>query len=458
MQQELDFSKGSIPKTITRLAIPMIGAQMVNALYSIVDRIYIGHLPEVGQLALTGIGLCFPVTMTVSAFAALIGNGGGPLCSILRGEKNDDEAENVLGTSVTALVILSFLVMAVCFAIRKPLLYLFGASDNTYVYADSYLSVYLVGTLSVMLTLGLNPFINAQGFTRIGMCTVIIGAVANIILDPIFIFAFDMGVAGAALATILSQTLSAVWIVAFLLGKKNQIRLRRAKLRPRSRVLTKVTSLGFSTFIMNITESAISAVFNASLSRYGGDVYVTTMTVATSLSQVLLMPMMGFSQGAQPVTGYNFGAACYGRVRECFRFLLKFCATYAAIIWAVLMLLPGTLISIFNNDADFIATATPMIRIFFCMQFMMAFQMAPQNTFVAMGEAKKATFFAIFRKLVLLIPLILILPRLGFGIPGIFAAEPIADTVSAVTCCTTFLLTAYRKLGRLEREQQERLA
>jgi putative MATE family efflux protein len=451
MSQSLDFSQGSIPKTITRLAIPMIGAQLVNALYSIVDRIYIGHLPQVGQLALTGIGLCFPITMIISACAALIGNGGGPLCSILRGEHNDDEAENVLGTSLTALVALGLLVMVLCYAIRTPVLYLFGASDSTYPFADRYLSVYLAGTLSVMLTLGLNPFINAQGFTKVGMMTVVIGAIANIILDPIFIFVFDMGVAGAALATILAQTLSAVWIVAFLLGKRNQIRLRREKLVPKPRVLGRVTSLGFSTFIMNITESAISAVFNASLSHFGGDVYVTTMTVATSLSQVLNMPMMGFAQGTQPVTGYNFGAGCYARVRQCFRFLVQFCVTYAVLIWIVLMAVPSVLISIFNSDPDFIATATPMIRIFFCMNFIMALQMAAQNTFVAMGEAKKATFFAIFRKLVLLIPLILILPRLGFGIPGIFAAEPIADTISAVTCFTTFLLTAYRKLKQMER-------
>ncbi len=453
MSQELDFSQGSIPKTITRLAIPMIGAQLVNALYSIVDRIYIGHLPDVGQLALTGIGLCFPVTMIISAFAALIGNGGGPLCSILRGQRNDDEAENVLGTSLTALVILGLLVTVVCYAIREPVLYLFGASENTFYYANEYLTIYLLGSLSVMLTLGLNPFINAQGFTKTGMMTVLIGAVANIILDPIFIFVFDMGVAGAAWATILSQTISAIWIILFLLGKKNQIRLRLAKLKPKPRVLAKVSALGFSTFIMNITESAISAVFNATLNQFGGDVYVTTMTVATSISQVVLMPMNGFAQGAQPVTGFNFGAGCYDRVRACFRFLCKFCCTYAVCIWAIIMLIPEVLISIFNNDAAFIETATPMIRIFFCMQFIMALQTAPQNTFVAMGEAKKATFFAIFRKLVLLIPLILILPRLGFGIPGIFAAEPIADTISAVTCFTTFMLTAYRDLKRKEEEK-----
>mgnify|MGYP004453121837 FL=1 len=450
MTQQNDFSKGNIPRTITRLAIPMILAMLVNALYSVVDRIYIGHLSDVGQTALTGIGLCYPITMAIAAFSYLVGNGGGPLTSILRGAKDDEGAEKVLGNSITLLVLFGILVPLICFLIQKPVLYLFGASDATYPYAREYITIYLSGSLPVMLTLGLNPFLNAQGFTRTGMMTVLIGAVCNIVLDPLFIFVFGMGVRGAAIATVISQTVSAVWVIAFLLGKKNLIRVRRKYLRLQRDVSMRIMGLGVSTFIMNLTEAAISAVFNASLSRFGGDIYVTVMTVATSVSQLVFMPLSGFAQGAQPVTGYNYGAREYTRVKQCFWFLVKASVAYAVLAWLVLMIFPRQLIGIFNNDPTLMETAIPMFRVFFCMNFIMSLQMSAQNTFVAMGEAKKATFFALYRKVLLLIPLILILPRIGFGITGVFAAEPVADTISALTCFTTFLLTAYRKLGRME--------
>lgn len=450
MTQQNDFSKGNIPRTITRLAIPMILAMLVNALYSVVDRIYIGHLSGVGQTALTGIGLCYPITMAIAAFSYLVGNGGGPLTSILRGAKDDEGAEKVLGNSITLLVLFGILVPLICFLIQKPVLYLFGASDATYPYAREYITIYLSGSLPVMLTLGLNPFLNAQGFTRTGMMTVLIGAVCNIVLDPLFIFVFGMGVRGAAVATVISQTVSAVWVIAFLLGKKNLIRVRKQFLRLQRDVSMRIMGLGVSTFIMNLTEAAISAVFNASLSRFGGDIYVTVMTVATSVSQLVFMPLSGFAQGAQPVTGYNYGAREYTRVKQCFWFLVKASVTYAVLAWLVLMIFPRQLIGIFNNDPTLMETAIPMFRVFFCMNFIMSLQMSAQNTFVAMGEAKKATFFALYRKVLLLIPLILILPRIGFGITGVFAAEPVADSISALTCFTTFLLTAYRKLGRME--------
>lgn len=450
MTQQNDFSKGNIPRTITRLAIPMILAMLVNALYSVVDRIYIGHLSGVGQTALTGIGLCYPITMAIAAFSYLVGNGGGPLTSILRGAKDDEGAEKVLGNSITLLVLFGILVPLICFLIQKPVLYLFGASDATYPYAREYITIYLSGSLPVMLTLGLNPFLNAQGFTRTGMMTVLIGAVCNIVLDPLFIFVFGMGVRGAAIATVISQTISAVWVIAFLLGKKNLIRVRKRFLRLQGDVSMRIMGLGVSTFIMNLTEAAISAVFNASLSRFGGDIYVTVMTVATSVSQLVFMPLSGFAQGAQPVTGYNYGAREYTRVKQCFWFLVKASVAYAVLAWLVLMIFPRQLIGIFNNDPTLMETAIPMFRVFFCMNFIMSLQMSAQNTFVAMGEAKKATFFALYRKVMLLIPLILILPRIGFGITGVFAAEPVADTISALTCFTTFLLTAYRKLGRME--------
>ena len=447
MSQQNDFSKGSISRTITRLAIPMIAAMLVNALYSVVDRIYIGHLAGIGQTALTGIGLCYPITMSIAAFSYLVGNGGGPLTSILRGAKDDEGAEKVLGNSITLLLAFGILVPLVCFLVKKPILYLFGASDATYPYANAYITIYLTGSLSVMFTLGLNPFLNAQGFTKTGMMTVLIGAVCNIVLDPVFIFVFKMGVAGAAVATVISQTVSAVWILLFLKGKKNLVRVRAKNLRLERKTAGRIMGLGFSGFIMNITEAAISAVFNASLSRFGGDIYVTVMTVATSVSQLVIMPLGGFSQGAQPVTGYNFGAGEYGRVKECFWFLVKACTVYAILAWLVLMIFPVQLIQIFNSDPALLETAVPMFRVFFCMNFIMCLQMSAQNTFVAMGEGKKATFFALFRKVVLLIPLILILPRIGFGITGVFAAEPVADTISAATCFATFMLTAYRKLG-----------
>ena len=450
MTQQNDFSKGNIPRTIIRLAIPMILAMLVNALYSVVDRIYIGHLSGVGQTALTGIGLCYPITMAIAAFSYLVGNGGGPLTSILRGAKDDEGAEKVLGNSITLLVLFGILVPMICFLIQKPVLYLFGASDATYPYAREYITIYLSGSLPVMLTLGLNPFLNAQGFTRTGMMTVLIGAVCNIVLDPLFIFVFGMGVRGAAVATVISQTVSAVWVIAFLLGKKNLIRVRKQFLRLQRDVSMRIMGLGVSTFIMNLTEAAISAVFNASLSRFGGDIYVTVMTVATSVSQLVFMPLSGFAQGAQPVTGYNYGAREYTRVKQCFWFLVKASVTYAVLAWLVLMIFPRQLIGIFNNDPTLMETAIPMFRVFFCMNFIMSLQMSAQNTFVAMGEAKKAMFFALYRKVLLLIPLILILPRIGFGITGVFAAEPVADTISALTCFTTFLLTAYRKLGRME--------
>lgn len=448
MSQQNDFSTGSIPKTITRLAIPMIAAMLVNALYSIVDRIYIGHLADIGQTALTGIGLCYPITMSVAAFSYLVGSGGGPLTSILRGSKDQEGAEKVLGNSITLLVILGILIPIVCLLVKKPVLYLFGASDVTYPYANEYITVYLLGSLSVMLTLGLNPFINAQGFAKTGMMTVLIGALCNIILDPIFIFVFDMGVTGAALATVISQTVSAVWIILFLLGKKNLIRVRKKHLRLEKKTVGQITGLGVSSFIMNITEAAISAVFNASLNRFGGDIYVTVMTVATSVSQVVFMPMSGFTQGAQPVTGYNYGAGQYDRVKESFWFLTRCCVGYAVLSYLVLMFFPSALIGIFNSDPGLMDVAIPMFRVYFCMNFVMSLQLAAQNTFVAMGEAKKATFFALYRKVMLLIPLILILPRVGFGLTGVFAAEPVADTISAITCFTTFILTAYRKLGK----------
>jgi len=448
-----DFSKGSIPRTIIRLAIPLIIAQLVNALYSIVDRIYIGHMPNVGQMALTGIGLCFPITMSITAFTYLIGNGGAPLSAILRGKKDMDGAEEVLGNSVTMLILLGTVIPLLCYALRQPILYLFGASDATYPYADAYIRIYLCGSLPVMLTMGLNPFINAQGFARQGMITVSIGAVLNLVLDPIFIFTLHMGIAGAAVATVISQTVSCVWVLSFLLGKRTQLHIRRKNLRLKAPVVKKITGLGTSGFIMAITESMTSAAFTSNAQLFGGDIYVTAVTVAASIGQMSFLVANGFAQGAQPVTSFNYGAKAYARVRECYRFLLIACFACTCIIWLLLQLFMPQIISIFNSDPELIAIGTPMLRIYFLCSFGSGLRCASQNSFIALDEPRKATFFALFRKVILLIPLIFILPRVGYGIVGIFAADPIADIVSAVSCTAVFLATTYRKLKQKELEQ-----
>lgn len=440
-----DFSTGSIKKHIFSLAIPMIAAMMVNALYSIIDRIYLGHIAGDGKLALTGVGLCFPIMMLVSAFAYLVGNGGGPLVSIALGQQDKEKAEKIIGNSITLLILIGLAVTAVCLMIKKPILYLFGASDVTYPYANQYITIYIMGSIAVMLTLGMNPFINAQGFAKIGMLTVCIGAVVNIILDPIFIFAFHLGVRGAAVATILAQSVSALWVFLFLTGKKATIRIKKQNLKLDKEIVKSICALGLAAFIMNATEAAISAVFNSSLRDFGGDLYVTVMTVITSVSQVLYMPLAGFAQGATPVLGFNYGAQKFDRLRAGFVFMVKVTGAYAVLSWATTMLFPKFFVQVFNTDPDLVAAAIPMFRVYFAMNFIMCLQLSAQNTFVAIGDAKKATFFAIYRKLILLIPLILILPRVGMGLVGVFAAEPIADTISAVTCFSTFILTKYRK-------------
>lgn len=440
-----DFSQGNLKKHIISLAIPMIMAMMINAMYSIVDRIFIGHIAGEGQLALTGIGLCFPLTMIVASFAMLVGNGGGPLVSIELGKKDFDKAGRILGNSITLLLTLGILVTVVCLLIKKPILYLFGASDVTYPYANTYITIYILGSIAVMLTVGMNPFINAQGYAKIGMMTILIGAVINIVLDPIFIFAFGLGISGAAIATIIAQTVSAIWVFRFLTGKKATVRLELKNMKLDGVIVKSICALGLATFIMNITEAAISAVFNASLMHFGGDLYITVMTIIMSVSQIIYMPLAGFAQGATPVIGYNYGAKELSRVKQAFRFMVVVTLVYSTVTWSLTQLLPGAFVSIFNNSPELLEAAIPMFRLYFAMNFIMALQMCAQNTFVAIGDAKKATFFAIYRKLILLIPLIFILPRIGLGLPGVFIAEPVADTISAVTCFTTFIVTKYRK-------------
>ena len=425
-----DFSQGSVPKLIWKLAVPMIVAQVVNALYSIVDRVYIGHMAGVGQLALTGIGLCFPITMTVAAFSALIGYGGAPLSSILRGRKDADGAERVLGNSVSALCVLGILIPLACFFLRRPVLYLFGASDATFPYADQYITIYLTGSLPVMLTLGLNAFINAQGFTRDGMVTVGIGAVLNLALDPLFIFAFHMGIAGAAVATVISQTVSCLWVLRFLLGKKNLIRLRRKYLRPDWPLLGRICALGVSSFIMQITESAISAVFNANLAKFGGDIYVTTMTVGTSINQIYFMVIQGFGQGAQPVTGYNYGAGEYDRVKKLYRTSMGMCAAIMAAGTVLCLALSGQLIGLFSSNAETIAIGTSALRII-CVGFIVStISVVASGSLEGLGMGVQSLVISLCRYIVVIMPLAWLFCRL-LGADGIWNAFWVTEVITA---------------------------
>ncbi len=453
-QQKGDFSQGSIPKTIIRLAVPLMIAQIINVLYSIVDRIYIGHMEGVGQLALTGVGVAFPVITIITAFTNLCGMGGAPLFSMARGKGSDERASQILGNACSLLLILAVILMALGFTFKRPILYLFGASDDTISYADEYLTIYLMGTPFSMLATGLNPFINAQGFAMRGMLTVLLGAIINIILDPILIFLVGMGVEGAALATIFSQFVSAVWVLHFLTGKKATIRLELRRMRLSANVVKPLISLGISPFVMSMTNSIVQAMYNSSLQRYGGDVYVAAMTVITSIREVILMALHGVTNGAQPVIGYNYGAKLYRRTREGIRFMGVFCVLYTLVVWLVLLLFPGPVIHLFNNDPGLLQVGEMGVRIFFSMQILMALQTIGQNTFLALGMSRQATFFSLFRKVILVVPLILILPHLfGLGATGVFLAEPISDVIGGIACFTTMMLLVWRKLKRLEARQ-----
>ena len=442
-----DFSKGSIPKAIWSLALPMMTAQLINILYSVVDRMYLGHIPEVGRLSLTGLGLCLPIITIIMAFANLCGMGGAPYCSIYRGKGELDEAEAIMGNSFTLLLLFGVALTVVGLAVRRPLLYLFGASDDTFPYANDYLTVYLLGTLSVMVGLGMNPFINSQGFGRIGMVTVLVGAVVNILLDPLFIFVFDMGVRGAALATILAQTCSAVWVVLFLTGKKTLLRLRPPCLKLQGRRVGRILSLGVSNFTMAATNSLVQVLSNKGLQAYGGDLYVGVMTVVNSVREVISMPISGFSNGLQPVLGFNFGARQYRRVREGIRFGLTAIMLYAFVIWGITMLFPALLIRVFNSETELVNAGVPAMRQYFAVFFLFGLQLLSQSTFVALGKAKHATFFAIFRKVIVLVPFLLLLPPY-IGVDGIFWAESISQAIGALVCFATMVLTVYLPLGK----------
>ena len=443
-----DYSKGSIPKAILNLALPMTAAQLINILYNVVDRMYIGRIPGTGRLELTGLGLTLPIISILIGFANLCGMGGAPLFSICRGKGEKEEAQNIMGNSFTLLILFGVAVTAVLFAVKTPMLYLFGASDITFPYADDYLTIYLLGTLFVMIGLGMNPFINAQGFGRVGMLTVAIGAALNIVLDPIFIFVLDMGIKGAALATILSQGVSAVWVLLFLTGKKAPLKLRLGCLRLQGDRVKRILSLGLSGFFMSLTNSLVQVVCNATLYHTGGDLYVGVMTVVNSVREVVTMPINGLTNGSQPVLGFNYGAREYRRTRQGIRFTAAVTIGYAVVVWAVTMLLPGPLILIFNDSPELIEAGIPAMRIYFSLFIVMSLQIAGQAVFVALGRAKQAVFFSLLRKAIINAPLTVLL-AMWIGTTGVFAAEAASQLIGGLACFLTMYVTVYRPLGRL---------
>ena len=446
-KNENDFSKGSIAGNILSLALPMTVAQLINVMYSIVDRIYIGHLPHASAEALTGIGLCLPIITIITAFSNLFGMGGAPLCSIARGGHDEEKAEKVMGNSFTMLLISGTVLMVLCMIFRRPVLYLFGASDATYPYAEQYIMIYLCGTLFVMTSLGMNNFINSQGFGRMGMLTVLLGAVLNIILDPVLIFGFGMGVQGAAIATVFSQGASAVWVLVFLRGKRALIRLTRRSMRLDGKMVREITLLGTSGFVMSVTNGIVQIVCNAVLARHGGDLYVGIMTVINSVREIITMPVTGLTSGSQPVIGYNYGAKCYDRVKSAIKFMSIACIVFSLVVWAVIFLEPRFFLHLFTSESDLIQAGVPAMRIYFCGIFMMSLQFAGQSTYVALNRPKQAVFFSLFRKVIIVVPLTIFLPYIGgLGTNGVFLAEPISNVIGGTASFVTMLVTVWPTL------------
>lgn len=453
LSKEVDLVKEPIGHLLWVLAVPAITSQVVNALYNMVDRMYIGHIPEVGSVALTGVGVCFPLIMIVSAFAYLFGMGGAPRASIYMGKKQNDMAEKIMGNSFVALCIIAiFLTIAMLIGAR-PLLYLFGASANTIGYAMDYIQIYAIGTIFVQLTLGLNAFISCQGFSLISMFTVCIGAVTNIVLDPIFIFGFGMGVQGAALATVLSQAFSAIWAIYFLCSSKSVLRLQKKNLRLIASIMFPCIALGVAPFLMQATESVLVLCFNSSLLRYGGDLAVGAMTILSSVMQFAMLPLQGITQGGQPIISYNYGAKLSDRVKRAFRLQTLACLGYSTILWAMVLLFPGLFVAIFTNDPELAEVTCWALRIYMSTVLLMGIQISCQQSFIAFGNSKISAFLAVLRKMLLLIPLIYILPML---IPdkvfAVFLAEPIADTIAVATTAILF----YREFKKMMREMQQK--
>ncbi|MCM1106794.1 MAG: MATE family efflux transporter [Blautia sp.] len=445
--RESDLGSDRIGGLLFKLALPAILAQIINLLYNLVDRMYIGHIREAGPVALTGVGVTLPVIMCISAFAALVSMGGSPRASIMMGKGDHAEAERILGNCTTMLLITAAVLTLVVQFWGRDILLVFGASENTIAYAWDYIQIYSLGTVFVQLALGLNAFINAQGFAATGMLTVVIGAVCNIILDPIFIFGLRLGVRGAALATILSQCVSCVWILIFLTGKRTSLRLRVKNMRLSAATIGPCVALGISPFIMQFTESILNICFNTSLLRYGGDTAVGAMTILSSVMQMSMLPLQGLSQGAQPIVGFNYGARKIDRVKQTFRLLLKCSLGFTTVLWLSVMLAPRLFVGIFTNDAALMDFSVWAIRIYMAMALIFGIQISCQQTFIALGNAKTSMFLALLRKVILLIPLIYILPCIfPDKVFAVFLAEPVADFAAVATTATLFY-RQYRRLG-----------
>ena len=452
-----DFSSGPVWKVILIQSVPLILAQLVHLMYNVVDRIYIGHMGEDGSLALTGIGLTFPVVTLIMGFAALFGNGGVPLFSIARGEGNSEKSGIILGNSFSLIVISSVALTVLCFIFKKPVLYAFGASDDSYVYAKDYLTVYLFGTVFSMLATGLNGYISAQGFPQTGMLSTVIGALVNILLDPVFIFALRLGVSGAAAATVISQAVSCLFVLRFLTGKKAEIPLKAANTALRKSTVSAIVKLGISNFVMQGTACVVQITCNATLQTYGGDLFVGIMTVVNSIREIFMLPVNGLIGGSQPVISYNYGARNYGRVRQGINFNTFFGAGYTLFAWALVYFFPKLWFSVFLEDEQMIETGIEMLKIYFFGFVFMSFQFAGQSTFQALGDAGHAIFFSLLRKLIIVVPLTLILPYIGFGVKGVFYAEPISNIIGGLACFITMRMTVFRKLSVNGPENQKQL-
>lgn len=459
MDKKVDISKqmatAPVWSLIIKLSIPAIFAQIVNLLYNVVDRVYIGHMEDVGTIALTGVGLCVPVITLISAFTMLVAQGGAPRAAIEMGKGDIKKAEKILGNCFLLLILLSVILTLIFLAFGERLLMLFGASESTIIYALPYMNIYVAGSVFVMISLGLNMFITTQGFTKISMATVLIGAICNIILDPIFIFGFDMGVRGAAFATIISQAVSAIWVLCFLLGKRTKLKIRKENLLPYAKILLPVFALGISPFIMNATEAVINVAFNSSLQKYGGDIAVGAMTICTTVFQMAWVPAQGIGQGAQPIISYNYGAKNADRVKQAFKAFLTICFSYVFVFGMAIELFPQFFIGIFNDNPELVETATWTIRLYGCAMVFFGIQMAVQQTFIALGKAKASLFIACLRKVILLVPLIYILPNFFENkVFAVFLAEPVSDAISIITASVVFFFVFRKEMKNLKAENQ----
>lgn len=456
MQNDKNFlGTAPIGKLLLKLSIPTVIAQLINMLYNVVDRIYIGHIPGEGSLALTGVGVCMPIIMIVTAFAALISSGGAPRASICMGKQDNKSAEQILGNCFSLQIVVSIVLTVVLLIWNKDLLMAFGASKNTLGYATDYMRIYALGTLFVQLTLGMNAFITAQGFTTTSMVSVLIGAICNITLDPVFIFVFNMGVKGAALATVLSQAISTIWVVVFLSGKKTQLHLRKKYMGLKPKIFLPCVALGLATFIMQASESVVTVCFNSSLLHYGGDIAVGAMTILTSVMQFAMLPLQGIAQGSQPIASYNYGAKNADRVKKTFRLLVITCLTYSTLLWAAVQILPKVFVSIFTSDAKLVAFTAPMLKIYLGGLFLFGIQIACQITFTSLGKAVNSIIVAVMRKFVLLLPLIYIMPHVVSNPTiGVYMAEPIADIIAVLFTSVLFTFQFKKALAQIRNSNE----